>query len=93
MLHGAMMRYELERDLFGWHAWRTAEYKPGTRLTDILGREPIALDPRAEIERKRRAARPPSPRALRTMAALRKADEIRAARGLTPPDPHRPPPG
>jgi len=85
MLHGAITRYELSRDLLAWHALRSTDYKAGTTLRDILGRAPLDLDPRAADAERRRRLRPPSEDAQRAYAMIQAATAARHARGGAPP--------
>ena len=70
MLDGAALRYELMRDLAGWHALRTGAFDKGTSLRDVLGREPLPLDPRAELKRRAAALAPISEKAARARAMI-----------------------
>jgi len=70
MLDGAAIRYELQRDLFAWHALRTGTWDRGTSIRDVLGREPLPLDPRAEAARRAAALAPVSEKAARAQAML-----------------------
>jgi len=80
MLDGAAIRYELQRDLFAWHALRTGAFDRGTSLRDVLGREPLPLDPRAEQARRAAAMTPRTEKAARATAMIAAATAERSKR-------------